>query len=376
MAVTYNTGVDTAVEAIENSSLSAEVKSAIESTLREVAQGGEITVAQNYQPGDNLPAGVDIAYVNNTAPATVSTPSGVPVVIFETTEGRTIQVDGQNPVILQAGHGDDVINVGDNAVDGSIFISAGAGDDTVNGSAAAERISGGEGDDVIHSGGGNDTIAGGSGNNTLYGGDGDSQFWLTDGSDTVIGGDGFEVAAFGSAIDGDGLVEASRAGYSITWEGPAAVITNADTGEVSRVEGVEYFQWSDSALVVASDAGEGAVARLYEALFDRTGDVSGLKFWFDAYEDGLPLQEIAHYFLETANAEDASKVANLSDDEFITALYHNLQQREPDEAGFKFWTDALAESGDRAEIASYFVLDTDNVDATNKVIHIISDDIA
>ncbi|MFB2593531.1 M10 family metallopeptidase C-terminal domain-containing protein [Paracoccus sp. p4-l81] len=94
--------------------------------------------------------------------------------------------------------------------------TAGSGNDTIVGNAAANRLVGGAGNDVIRGGAGNDTIEGGHGRNILDGGDGDDsitggtaggsisggsgndRIWITAGDDVVDGGAGSDLVLIGS----------------------------------------------------------------------------------------------------------------------------------------------------------------------------------
>ena len=93
-----------------------------------------------------------------------------------------------------------------------------------------------------------------------------------------------------------------------------------------------------------------SVARLYQAAFDREPDIGGLNHWIDAWETThASLGEIASSFY-TSNEFNLT-YGGLSDDEFITQLYSNVLDREPDTGGFDFWTDVLGESHEtRAEV--------------------------
>jgi Ca2+-binding RTX toxin-like protein len=93
--------------------------------------------------------------------------------------------------------------------------NAGAGNDSILGSAFADRLNGGAGDDIIFGGGGNDVIADGSGSDTLLGGSLDlgsiedntreqNEALFSGGNDTyILGNDGADDIIFGfDGIDG------------------------------------------------------------------------------------------------------------------------------------------------------------------------------
>ncbi|WP_321778676.1 calcium-binding protein [Sulfurimonas sp.] len=90
---------------------------------------------------------------------------------------------GTENIIMLGSQGDDSItgiNYGDNT------ITAGAGNDTVSGSANNDIIYGGADNDTISGNGGNDIIDGGTGNDTLYGNAGADTIKGGAGDDTII----------------------------------------------------------------------------------------------------------------------------------------------------------------------------------------------
>jgi Ca2+-binding RTX toxin-like protein len=102
----------------------------------------------------------------------------------------------QNIEIVEftTGSGDDIIDV--SAANKSTIV-AGAGNDTIFGSAiGANYILGGDGDDKIVGGAGNDTLIGGAGNDTLTGGGG---------KDLLTGGGGSNTFHFGDTLNPLGI---------------------------------------------------------------------------------------------------------------------------------------------------------------------------
>lgn len=80
-----------------------------------------------------------------------------------------------------------------------------AGNDTIIGSDAPDRISSGAGNDSVDGGAGNDTLAGGDGNDTLVGGAGNDSITGDGGTNVLFGGDGLDTitaGAGGGSIDG------------------------------------------------------------------------------------------------------------------------------------------------------------------------------
>jgi hypothetical protein len=98
-----------------------------------------------------------------------------------------------------------------------------------------------------------------------------------------------------------------------------------------------------------------SIARLYQTVFDRTPDGSGLNFWIDQWEDisqNLSLSRIADEFVNSD--EFVTTYGSLDDSAFVTALYDNVLGRNPDDNGLDFWTSQLATGSARADIVVGF----------------------
>lgn len=79
--------------------------------------------------------------------------------------------------------------------------------------------------------------------------------------------------------------------------------------------------------------------------FNRAPDPIGFEFWVNAYENGASTLEIANYFAD--QPETRALYPYFADPEsstpesFITSIYQNLFNRDPDSAGLEFWTREL-----------------------------------
>lgn len=81
----------------------------------------------------------------------------------------------------------------------------------------------------------------------------------------------------------------------------------------------------------------GQIARLYTTVFNRTADLSGLKYWNDKLATGWSLEDVATSF--QASAEFAK--ANPTTTVYVIHLYENALHREPDAAGLAYWTHGI-----------------------------------
>lgn len=116
----------------------------------------------------------------------------------------------------------------------------GAGEDSIMGNRAANRLSGLDGDDWINGGAGNDVLLGGRGNDTLIGGRGDDILRGGAGRDTLQGGGGADQLYGGAGADcfvfdlrsGDG----SEAGVSRIMDFVSGLDTIQIIAEVAALE--------------------------------------------------------------------------------------------------------------------------------------------
>lgn len=83
----------------------------------------------------------------------------------------------------------------------------------------------------------------------------------------------------------------------------------------------------------------GSVHRLYQAYFLREPDRSGFHYWLGKYFSGTSLTLISDTF--TRSAEYRSRYEGLNNRDFVRLVYNNVLEREPDQAGWDYWTGVL-----------------------------------
>ncbi|MFK7835214.1 MAG: DUF4214 domain-containing protein [Sulfitobacter sp.] len=186
----------------------------------------------------------------------------------------------------------------------------GQGNDMITGNAATNLLSGNGGNDMIDGGAGADTA--------LYSGT-QSNYTLTlsaagttvqdrrgtDGTDTITN---VEALAFG---DNTG--------------GPFDLTVFAGTQNLSETAMESFIE-------------------LYIAYFNRAPDAVGLNFWGTAFANGTTLQQMATLFTDQDETR-ATYAADLSNADFVTAVYSNVLGRQGDQAGFDFWVGVLDSGG-------------------------------
>ncbi|OUS09542.1 hypothetical protein A9Q90_03045 [Gammaproteobacteria bacterium 54_18_T64] len=123
-------------------------------------------------------------------------------------------------------------------------------------------------------------------------------------------------------------------------------LTQAITEAVTLSDQIESYRLANIDVVLP-------IARLYQAAFDRTPDLSGLNYWIDQWESvQLSIGQIADGFY--ISEEFNSTYGNLDDDSYIFQLYANVLDRTPDEVGFDYWVDRLDDGMSRPGVLASF----------------------
>ncbi|SDF93433.1 MULTISPECIES: DUF4214 domain-containing protein [unclassified Duganella] len=90
---------------------------------------------------------------------------------------------------------------------------------------------------------------------------------------------------------------------------------------------------------MATTAQISAIQQLYVAYFNRPADAAGLDFWAKQVTNGASLAAISATF--AATPEYKALFAGQSNDQIVATIYQNLFNRAPDASGLKFWSDKL-----------------------------------
>ena len=200
--------------------------------------------------------------------------------------------------------------------------------------ASAVQIGSATSSNVLNGTAGPDTLIGGPFADTFHGGGG---------SDHIIGGGGIDTSLY-DGVFRNYTVEASSRVMSVVG-GPEG---GADTlFEVARAQFVDGYLTTDPTDHAAQ------VYRVYGATLDRAPDAEGLTNWTHALENGVSLLSIIDGFVDSAEFE--ANYGALSDNAFVTLLYHNVLNRAPDAAGLNNWVNALNSGQDtRAQVVEGF----------------------
>lgn len=136
------------------------------------------------------------------------------------------------------------------------------------------------------------------------------------------------------------FISQNRGSLSGGWVAGEYVLTNAANGTSHSLNGIERVKFADATVALDVNGIGGQVYRLYQAVFGRQPDKSGLGFWIDAMDKGLSLSRVADEFATSPEFTTLYGSAPTSE-EVVTKLYANVLHRAPDQAGFDFWNTAL-----------------------------------
>ncbi len=167
------------------------------------------------------------------------------------------------------------------------------------------------------------------------------------GTATLHGGQGGDVAGFTGA----------RADYDIdVHNGYLLVSSKAMPAAKALVVNVEALRFSDGEVAVAQDADLATLSGLYQSVLGRQADLYGFEFWGDRRDDGVSWGAIALDLVTSSErlAQHEGFNGNAAHD--VGLLYQALFNRQADASGLAFWTSAMDEQGMSLEqVATFFV---------------------
>jgi Domain of unknown function (DUF4214) len=125
---------------------------------------------------------------------------------------------------------------------------------------------------------------------------------------------------------------------------------------------IERLQFSDTNLALDIELWDnaGSAYRLYKAAFDREPDEVGLGYWIEQLDNGGSLQLAASGFLISDEFRSLYG-SNPSDTLFLTRLYNNVLDRDPDEGGLNYWIGQINNGMSRESALINFSESNENV---------------
>lgn len=113
-----------------------------------------------------------------------------------------------------------------------------------------------------------------------------------------------------------------------------------------------------------------AITRLYLAFFDRAPDLGGFDYWAGQINSGQAnLDTISQSFV--MSPEFVSTYGSLSDRDFIRLVYNNVLVRQPDQSGYDFWLNEMANGMTRGQLMTQFSESPEFVQNTRPAVDVI-----
>lgn len=187
---------------------------------------------------------------------------------------------------------------------------------------------------------------------SINGGLGNDFIISTVSNEYINGGEGIDTVIFSGQL--------TQYQISVPTSGVRQITSSREGADT--LANVERIQFSDQNL--ALDTGKGGIAgsayRIYKAAFDRVPDTGGLGFWINALDDGASLNGVARGFISSPEFK-ALYGSNASDRDFVTKLYNNVLDRNPDQGGYDFWLGAMANGLSREDVLINFSESNENI---------------
>jgi hypothetical protein len=144
-----------------------------------------------------------------------------------------------------------------------------------------------------------------------------------------------------------------RANYTVSHNGSTWTVTHAGTDGTDTLTNAERLRFSDTKLAIDVEGNGGQAYRLYKAAFDREPDTPGLGYQMNELDKGFSLSQVAAAFIASPEFQQKYGAA-VDDTAFITLLYRNVLDREPEAAGLQFHLNELAAGETRADLLTHF----------------------
>lgn len=105
-------------------------------------------------------------------------------------------------------------------------------------------------------------------------------------------------------------------------------------------DGVERISFDDISLALDIEGITGQAYRIYQAAFDRTPDLEGLGYWISEMDKGMSVEGVSNSFIYSQEFQGLYGT-NPTNEAFVTLLYNNVLNRDPDTGGMGYWLNEL-----------------------------------
>lgn len=309
----YDTTASDITSGLQGGALSAATIAAIGAIL-----GTGVVVADNYTPGEAVPAGVDALGVQANLTQADTAVGNADTIIQGAEYSAQIAFDANaaTTAMVVGGAGNSSVSFATDK-DVSVWLQGGMNDSVTTAA----------GDDSVTISGGSASVNTGAGNDTVI-------FDGINGAASINAGDGFDVVRM-TGQSGYNVSSGAGDTYNIT-----AISRAGDANvNVQNVNVVGFTNGSDSTYdqitVIADNAQQSLVAKLYQVALGReaidtldlaTGttaaigkQLDGLEFWFN---QNMDTQDLVYSFLNCKEFYDLH--GHQSDTEYVTSLFQSL----------------------------------------------------
>jgi Tol biopolymer transport system component len=137
------------------------------------------------------------------------------------------------------------------------------------------------------------------------------------------------------------------------FRGTAAAVTEIDAETKLINAGASPWHFIVNLLDEPAFSGRRApLVRLYWAYFKRRPDLGGLNFWLNRYNNGSTLVRISQEFAKSS--EFKTKYGNTTSEQFVTLVYQNVLEREPESGGLSYWAKKIDAGTPRGQVMANF----------------------
>lgn len=180
------------------------------------------------------------------------------------------------------------------------------------------------------------------------------------GSDTIDGGSGHDTVTY----------EAPRAQFEQKLMPDGTITITKPGGETDTLIAIERIDFVDGDYVYDIDSGNADFGYLiYQASFGRVPDEGGVRFWINVLDalddqgwDALEKQQFLAGEFIGSDEFQALYGDNPTNFEYIDAMYVNVLNRLPDQAGYDFWVGGMEQGLTREDILIAFTNSVENVE--------------
>lgn len=231
------------------------------------------------------------------------------------------------------------------AIIGSVNVTGNTNGQILTGDAANQQFSVLSGSNSsVFAGGGSDTL-----NINFVGGGAMllSSSAANDGTVLLHGGQGNDTVVFNGA----------SSNYRVeNHEGYVLITSKVQPGQHTLLVNAESLTFTDTTISVKTSEAQTQLSGLYQSVLGRQADYLGFDYWAVQAKNGVSMGNIALSLITSAEAQNGHAVAlNGNPSHDLELLYQGLFGRKSDSTGLAYWVDAMQQGMTLEQVASSFV---------------------